>query len=172
MTSIGFSIARTSSVYSRAPLSGRRYRAHRVLPLFFSLLGVKAARARSSVDVTRVTRRYTTRLPKLLHAQITPTRYRAFSSALGRVHSVALRASHQIRERDDIAVVDVVARPPTLILRDRLARTATLGTEATHRHKRKATHCRATVAPPDGHIYRAFLITHNLDTRVLLPANN
>ena len=65
------------------------------IALFFPILGVKTIRtcARTAIDVTHFARRYTARLPKLPRVRITPTLYRASTSAIERVHSMSLGTS-------------------------------------------------------------------------------
>ena len=105
----------------------------------FSVMGAKTihARSRLAIDLLHFTRWCTNRVSKVLHIELTPSRYRPFSSALARVYLLAACTSPQLHEQARTKTIDAVTRPYALILRDRVARTRLPAATPTVRRKRK-----------------------------------
>ena len=110
--------------------------------LFFSVMGVKTIHARSRLtsDTTALTMWYTKNVSRAIRLEITPTRYPACVAAVERVHALAKRKAPQVAERESDAVIDMVTRPTTFIIRDRMTRTSLSNAPTDVRGKRNFTH--------------------------------
>ena len=113
------------------------------IALCFSVMGVKTipARARLGSDLPSLRKWYTKSASNVITFEITPTRYPAFTAALERVHTIAIRTSPMLDGNNNSSAIDMVARPTSFILRDRLQRD-NLANAAKHsrRKRHRSTH--------------------------------
>ena len=108
------------------------------IALCFSVMGVKAipARARLGVDLPSLRKWYMKSASRVITLEITPTRYPSFAAALERVHTLAIRTAPMLDGNNNSSVIDMVTRPTSFVLRDRLQRDSLANAAKRPRRKR------------------------------------
>ena len=115
-----------SRACSNVSSQGRGARTPVAIALPLDLLGVKSinTRDRPAPDFLLFSGRYAQRLNVLLHFDMSPHRYKPFSSASERVFSLATRNQTTVSNPERESAADLVARPLSIIRPEYTARLA------------------------------------------------
>ena len=106
------------------------------IALCFDFLAVKTIQSCSRFSTCAKFRSwYTERLKVTLSIDVASPKCKAFTSALGRVHALAVRSANQLRAPEEGEIMSQTIRPLPLVLRETMVRTRNVNPLETYKRK-------------------------------------